>query len=78
MDLEEIRERLIKAQKNRDALEQQYKHTLNEVERLNTLRIKWAGICDYFQSLLPESEQPKPEQATAVVQVVGLVSGIQN
>jgi len=58
MDLGEIRERLIKAQKNRDNLEQQFKHTQGEIERLNILRIKWAGVCDYFESLLPENAKP--------------------
>lgn len=59
MELNEITERLIKARKNRDALDQQYKKAVADVERLNTLRIKWAGISDYFQSLLPTEDKSK-------------------
>jgi len=54
MDFSELTDRLNKAQKNRDALEAQRVHAQKELERISVLKIKWDGICEYLESLLPE------------------------
>jgi len=77
MEQSEILERLAKAKNTRDIFEQKYQHAQAEIEKLNILRIKWAGICDYLQSLLPEYQRTKSD-TLATFQIAKMASGIQN
>ena len=58
MDFNELNDRLERAKKNRDALEQQRLNAQKELERISLLKIKWTGICEYFESLLPDKSKP--------------------
>ena len=64
MDIEEVRERLAKAEVHRDTLDKQFLTSQAETKKLQLLTVKWEGVADYFKSLLPETEMPdtkKPE-----------------
>ena len=75
MGLNEITDRLERAKKNRDALEQQRLNATKELERISMLKIKWTGICEYLESLLPA--KPKPN-TLSTYKIGGFVPNKQN
>ncbi len=79
MEEPEIRERLAKAEVTRDTLDRQFKASQAETKRLGILSLKWAGVADYFKSLLPETQIPKPKDHEVVpFTITGFKPGSDN
>ena len=79
MEIEEVRERLAKAEVHRDTLDKQFAISQAETKKLQLLAIKWEGVADYFRSLLPDPKKPEPglQGATPFV-LIGMQKGTQN
>ena len=77
MEEQEIRERLAKAEVTRDTLEKQFKISQVETTRLSILTVKWAGIADYFKSLLPETMKLGPNKVVPF-KIISMKKGTEN
>ena len=77
MEEQEIRERLAKAEVTRDTLAKQFKVSQAETNRLSVLSIKWAGIADYFKSLLPGTVKPGPNKVVPF-KIISMKKGTEN